>query len=104
MTASSREQAEAIAQVLIEAKLAACASIMPVHSIYTWQGKVHQEDEWQLQIKTDLSKFSALEAKVQQLHSYEIPEIIALPILTGSPTYLQWIAESVGTAALGNGG
>ena len=97
VTASSKTEAEAIAQTLIQANLAACVNIMPIHSLYTWQGKVQQEEEWQLFIKTNLSHFSALEAKVKQVHSYDVPEIIALPILTGSQPYLQWIAEQTNT-------
>jgi periplasmic divalent cation tolerance protein len=95
VTASSRQEAEAIAQNLVESQLAACVNLMPVHSIYTWQGKVNLEEEWQLTIKTDLAQFPALEAKIRELHSYEVPEIIALPILAGSPRYLQWISDNV---------
>ncbi|MBD2741011.1 divalent-cation tolerance protein CutA [Coleofasciculus sp. FACHB-1120] len=95
VTASSRQEAEAIAQNLVESQLAACVNFMPVHSVYSWQGKVNSEEEWQLTIKTDLAQFSALEAKIRELHSYEVPEIIALPILAGFPPYLQWIADNV---------
>lgn len=95
VTAASRTEAEMIAKALIEAHLAACVSLLPVHSIYTWQGEVQSEDEWQLLIKTDLSKFSDLESKVRELHSYEVPEIIALPIVAGSQSYLKWISENV---------
>lgn len=87
--------AETIAHALLEAKLAACVSLFPVTSIYTWQGEVQQEGELQLLIKTDLARFSELEAMVRSLHPYEVPEIIALPIVAGSPPYLQWIAEQV---------
>jgi periplasmic divalent cation tolerance protein len=95
VTAASRAEAETIAQTLIQAHLAACVSILPVQSIYTWQNKVHQEDEWQLLIKSDLAKFETIEAKVREIHSYEVPEIIAVPILAGSKPYLNWIAEQV---------
>lgn len=95
VTASSRQEAEAIAQNLVASQLAACVNLMPVHSVYTWQGKVNSEEEWQLIIKTDLAHFPALEAKIRELHSYEVPEIIALPILAGSPPYLQWISDNV---------
>ncbi|MBL1176446.1 divalent-cation tolerance protein CutA [Pantanalinema sp. GBBB05] len=98
VTAPAREQAEAIAQALIAAKLAACVSLLPIYSMYTWQGKVERGDEWQLLIKTELSKFAALEAIVHRHHPYEVPEIIALPILAGSLPYLQWISEQVGGA------
>jgi len=69
--------------------------MMPIHSIYTWQGELHQEQEWQLLSKTDLPQFSTLEAKIRELHSYEVPEIIALPLVAGSHSYLQWISEQV---------
>jgi periplasmic divalent cation tolerance protein len=95
VTASSQAEAEAIAEALITAKLAACVSFTPIHSVYTWQGQVHKDQEWQLLIKTDLAQFEALVAKVQEVHSYEVPEIIALPIVAGSPSYLQWIGEQV---------
>jgi periplasmic divalent cation tolerance protein len=95
VTASSEQEAEAIASSLVEAKMAACVSLLPVHSIYTWRGQIQSEQEWQLVIKTDLSQFSRLEKKIRELHSYEVPEIIALPILYGSQPYLQWISAHV---------
>jgi periplasmic divalent cation tolerance protein len=95
VTAPSEQEAEALANALVEAKLAACVNIVPIHSVYTWQGEIHREPEWQLLIKTDLSQYSTLEAKIQELHSYEVPEIIALPILAGSQSYLGWISEQV---------
>ncbi|MGC9526425.1 MAG: divalent-cation tolerance protein CutA [Limnospira sp.] len=96
VTAGSRTEAEAIAKGLVEAKLAACVGLTPIHSIYTWKGEVCSEDEWQLIIKTDLSRFEALEAKICQLHSYEVPEILAVPLAAGLPAYLKWISEQVG--------
>ncbi|MBE9141817.1 divalent-cation tolerance protein CutA [Planktothrix mougeotii] len=93
VTASSRLEAEKIAQALVEKKLAACVSLMPIHSIYTWKSEVCQEDEWQLIIKTDIRQFEQLETQIKQLHSYEVPEIIALPIIKGSADYLNWISE-----------
>lgn len=95
ITASSETEGESIARALIEAKLAACVSLTPVNSIYTWQGQINSDREWQLIIKTDLNLFSALESKVKELHSYEIPEIIALPIVAGSKPYLDWIGENI---------
>jgi periplasmic divalent cation tolerance protein len=97
VTAASKAEAETIAHALVRSHLAACVSILPIQSIYTWQDDVHQEDEWQLLIKCDLAKFEAIEAKVQEIHSYEVPEIIAVPILAGSKPYLNWIAEQVGS-------
>ncbi|NES94798.1 MAG: divalent-cation tolerance protein CutA [Desertifilum sp. SIO1I2] len=93
VTASSEAEAVAIAQALVEAKLAACVNFTPIHSVYTWQGIVESTPEWQLIIKTDLRLFAALEAKIQQIHSYELPEIIAIPLIAGSQPYLQWISE-----------
>jgi periplasmic divalent cation tolerance protein len=95
VTAASREQAVAIAQSLLAAHLAACVNLFPVHSLYTWQGNLETAEEWQLVIKTDLVQFPELERQVRALHSYEVPEIIALPIVAGSPPYLAWIAAQV---------
>ena len=95
VTAGSRAEAEAIATALVNSQLAACVSLVPIHSVYTWQGVLHQEEEWQLLIKTDLAQFQTLESKIRELHSYEVPEIIALPIVAGSQPYLQWISEQV---------
>lgn len=95
VTAASRAEAEVIATSLVQSQLAACVSLLPIHSIYTWQGKLHQEQEWQLLIKTDLTQFQALATKIRELHSYEVPEIIALPLVAGSQPYLQWISEQV---------
>ena len=95
VTASSQQEAESIAAALIQAKLAACVSITPTRSIYTWKGEVYDTEEWQLVIKTDLDQFERLEAKVKSIHSYEVPEIIALPIIKGYQPYLQWISEQV---------
>lgn len=95
VTAPSRDEAVAIARSLLEAKLVACVNIFPIHSIYTWKGRLCADDEWQLIIKTDLAKFEALEAKVREIHSYEVPEVVALPIVSGSEPYLQWMSEQV---------
>lgn len=95
VTAGSRSQAERIARSLVAAKLAACVTLLPVQSIYTWREEIHQEEEWQLIIKSRLDRFDDLEAKIRELHSYEVPEIIALPILQGSQPYLQWISQQV---------
>ncbi|PSB18955.1 divalent-cation tolerance protein CutA [Phormidesmis priestleyi ULC007] len=95
VTASSRQEADAIAESLIQAKLAACVNLLPVFSIYTWQGTVHHDEEWQLLIKSERSRFDELEAKIREIHSYEVPEIIMLPIVAGSQPYLQWISSQV---------
>ncbi|MBG1240373.1 divalent-cation tolerance protein CutA [Nostoc sp. NZL] len=95
VTTGNIQEAETIANALVEAKLAACVSLLPIHSIYRWQGELHKEQEWQLLIKTDLAQFPAMEAKIKELHTYEVPEIIALPIVASSKAYLQWISQQV---------
>jgi periplasmic divalent cation tolerance protein len=95
VTVSSEEEATNIARDLVESKLAACVNIFPISSIYSWEGKINTEQEWQLTIKTKLTYFPELEATIKKLHSYQVPEIIALPIVAGSETYLSWISENV---------
>ncbi len=96
VTAGSQEEAENIATALVELRLAACVNILPIYcSVYIWEGKVNKDKEWQLIIKTKLSQFSALEAKIQELHSYDVPEIIATPIVDGSQAYLQWMLNQM---------
>ncbi len=93
VTAPSRAEAGAIAKTLIQEKLAACINLIPVHSIYTWQNEIHSSDEWQLVIKSDLRQFQTLAARVREIHSYEVPEIVALPVVEGSQPYLAWISD-----------
>lgn len=97
VTVSSQQEGETIASSIIEAKMAACVTMLPINSIYTWQGKIQSASEWQLLIKTDLSQFSRLEKQILALHSYEVPEIIALPIVAGSQAYLEWIKAHLKT-------
>jgi len=92
---STQEQATAIAQALVEERLAACANIVtPIRSIYRWNDEVHTEAEHMMVIKTRANLFAKLEARVKALHSYEVPEIIALPIIAGAKPYLDWIDAS----------
>ncbi|MEN9567408.1 MAG: hypothetical protein RLZZ69_2604 [Cyanobacteriota bacterium] len=95
VTVASLSEGKAIATKLIEEKLAACVNLFPLDSIYLWQGKINQDQEYQLIIKTDLSKFDELAATIKTLHSYEVPEIIAVPIIAGSKTYLDWLGASL---------
>ncbi len=84
--------AEALAAALVEARLAACASFAPgVQSVYRWQGKIESANEVTLTIKTTQRHYAALEAAIRAAHPYELPEIIALPVVAGFPSYLQWI-------------
>ncbi|MFM7426365.1 MAG: divalent-cation tolerance protein CutA [Elainella sp.] len=95
VTAASQTDAEALAEALIAAKLAACVNLFPVRSVYVWKQEVCRDQEWQLLIKTRLSLFPQLEVKIRELHSYQTPEIIALPIVAGSQPYLDWLAAQV---------
>jgi periplasmic divalent cation tolerance protein len=97
VTCGSAKEARKIARALVEGKLAACVSMVPsaVESIYRWKGQVESAKEFLLVIKTVRKRFAAVQAEVRRLHSYEVPEIIALPIVNGSRDYLFWIAESV---------
>jgi periplasmic divalent cation tolerance protein len=91
----SEAEAEKIADQLVSRKLAACVNISaPVRSIYCWRGKIESTAEWLLTIKTARSRFEDLSAAIQSLHSYELPEIIALPITAGFAPYLKWISDS----------
>lgn len=93
-TAGSEEEARKIAQYLVEHHLAACVNIVPrMQSIYRWQGKVESSEEWLLLIKTNEGKFPAIRDAVQELHSYDLPECIAININDGSEKYLEWIAD-----------
>lgn len=86
------QAAEAIASTLVEARLAACVSLLPaVQSVYRWQGKVERATEVTLLIKTTQRHYAALEAAIRAAHPYELPEVIALPVTTGLPSYLQWV-------------
>lgn len=85
--------ARALADHLIEARLAACVSIMaPCHSVYRWQGNLEQAEEVPLLIKTSAERYPALEAAIRARHPHELPEIVAVPIGRGLPGYLAWIA------------
>ena len=94
VTVASEREGEKIAEALLSEKLAACVSITPVNSFYTWQEKINRDREWQLFIKTKLTLFAQLAQTIQALHSYEVPEIIALPILAGFQPYLNWISDN----------
>jgi len=94
MTASTPEEAETIAEALIEANLAACVNILPkATSLYKWKGKTERAPECVFIAKTTVEKFDALQKRVKELHSYECPCIVATPIVAGNKDYLEWIEK-----------
>jgi len=94
VTCGSEEEALKISRSIVEERLAACVNILsPIQSIYRWEGKILDEQEWLLLIKTRKARFLELEGKVKALHSYSAPEIISLPISEGSSIYLDWVRE-----------
>ena len=95
-TVATRADAERIGAVLVAERLAACVQVAgPIASTYRWRGAVEQATEWYCHCKTTRARYPALEARVRELHPYDTPEIIALPIVAALPAYLAWIEESV---------
>ena len=101
-TTETKEQAQTIAQHLVERKLAACVQITgPITSIYRWKGKVENAQEWLCLIKTQDDLYNKVEAAIKSQHPYETPEIIAVTIIKGSKEYLEWIDDELGNKTEG---
>ncbi len=97
ITTSSIEEAKKIGRTLVEERLVACSNIMsPIHSIYRWQGELCDDEEALMVLKTKRELFPQIEARVKELHSYDVPEIIAMPIIEGSEDYLSWLKNETG--------
>jgi periplasmic divalent cation tolerance protein len=98
VTCKSKAEARRIATALVKKRLAACGNILdvPMSSIYRWKGKIERAKENLLVLKSTRKAFAELEREVTRLHSYDLPEIIAMPVTQGSQKYLAWIGESVG--------
>ena len=95
ITAPNEDEAVKIAKSLVETKLAACVNIIKsIRSIYRWQGKIEDDSEVLMIAKTQEKLFNSLSARVREIHSYKVPEIIALPITQGSEDYLNWLREA----------
>jgi periplasmic divalent cation tolerance protein len=95
-TAGSEAEASKIASALVERRLAACVNVVPnVTSTYRWEGAVRVDGEWLLVVKTRAERFEEVRLAIRELHSYDQPEVILLPIDTGDPGYLAWIDASV---------
>lgn len=101
ITCGSLTEARRIACAVVTKRLAACANIFltPVESVYRWKGKVEKAREFLIVMKTTSKRLPALEKEVKRLHSYDVPEFIALPIVAGSSNYLSWLQESVSSRA-----
>ncbi len=96
VTAPSAEKAAEIARAVVQEKLAACGSVLPgIRSIYTWEGKIHDEAEALLVLKAPRKRFQELCNRVVALHPYEVPEVVGLPIEGGNERYIEWIIQSM---------
>lgn len=97
ITCPSKEEAERVAKRLVEAKLAACVSVATgLRSFFWWKGRVEETEEVLMLVKTRLDELDRLASEVKALHSYEVPEVVALPIVGGLRDYLRWLDESLG--------
>ena len=96
-TVGSKEDAHRIATTLVERKLVACAQVSAIDSVYRWQGRVQQEPEFRLLLKTTQDRYATVESAIRELHPYDLPAIFALPVEAAYPPYAQWVAE--GSAA-----
>lgn len=95
VTTPTRGEAERLTRRLLKARLAACVNLLPVASHYWWKEKIEDAEETLMLVKTQRSLISQIMRLVRKYHSYEVPEIITLPIIQGNPKYLEWIAETV---------
>jgi periplasmic divalent cation tolerance protein len=95
-TAGSRDEAQRIARALVERQLAGCVNIVPqVDSIYRWEGRVEQAEEWLLVIKISAAAFPEVRDAIKELHSYDLPECVCIAIEDGSAEYLKWLVDAV---------
>ncbi|HEV2969175.1 MAG TPA: divalent-cation tolerance protein CutA [Pirellulales bacterium] len=95
-TTDGKDLAERIGRTLVDGRLAACVQIIgPITSIYRWEGKTEMAEEWQCWIKTTSDRYAAVEHAIRQIHTYSVPEILAVPVVAGNPAYLKWLEEHV---------
>lgn len=95
-TCGSAEEAQRLARELVSRRAAACVNIVaPVRSVYRWNGRIEDAEEWLLIIKTSRSSFDRLRSILENAHSYELPEVLAIPVIAGSPNYLAWLEGEV---------
>lgn len=94
-TVGSTEEARRLARALVERRLAACVQIVgPIFSTYRWEGAVEDAEEWLCFVKTRRDRYDEVEGAIRELHSYDTPEILAVPVVAGSAAYVRWLAES----------
>ena len=93
-TAGTEDEADQLADAIVEARLAACVQIQRVRSVYAWRGETKREPEWLLMAKTRAGRFAELEAFIRERHSYEVPEVVQVPITAGSADYLRRLGEA----------
>jgi periplasmic divalent cation tolerance protein len=99
-TCGSEEEAERVAAALVERRVAACVAVTPrVRSVYRWKGQVERAEEWALTVKTRAALYSQVEAVIREVHSYEVPEILAVPVAAGLAPYLDWVDGETGGVA-----
>ena len=99
-TLPDRLAADTLAARLVEERLAACAQVVgPVASTYRWHDAIEHAEEWYCHLKTTVERFPALCQRIRELHTYQVPEVIATPITDGDPDYIRWIAEAVAPAS-----
>ncbi len=102
-TAPSRQEAQRLADLLVERRLAACVQVVgPIHSTYHWQGSIERSEEWLCLAKSQAADFPRVEQTIRAAHSYETPEIVALPIVAASEQYLAWLTAETTPAAGAN--
>ncbi len=99
-TTDNLDEARAIAAALVERKLAACAQISSIQSFYTWNGEVRNDDEYRLLIKTTAARYADVEAAIVELHSYDLPAVVAFDISRAYGPYADWIAASAASAEI----
>jgi periplasmic divalent cation tolerance protein len=96
-TLPDQAAADRLGATLVAERLAACAQVVgPVSSTYWWEGRVERSSEWYCHLKTTVARLPQLQQRVRELHPYQLPELVALPVIDGDQGYLRWIAESVG--------
>ena len=96
VTSAKLDECEAIARSLVEKRMAACVNVVSqVRSFYRWEGKVQEDPEYLMMMKTSRELFPAVRAEVERLHSYHVPEVVCVPILEGSENYLAWLADAL---------